>query len=145
MELVSRLPRPGPRGAPHGLGTGQDGGQRALPVVVDAAAEPVSMPPAQLRLLQQASVASTSESGHYTCIKLTEHLDLQGIRPSIGTVGDAYENVLMESVIGLYKTECIRATSPTRCLPQHRRQSNESLPAGSTRSTIGGCTAVSAT
>jgi transposase InsO family protein len=27
--------------------------------------------------------------------------------PSIGTVGDAYDNGLMESIIGLYKTECI--------------------------------------
>ena len=30
--------------------------------------------------------------------------------PSIGSVGDAYDNALMECVIGLYKTECIRTT-----------------------------------
>ena len=29
-------------------------------------------------------------------------------RPSIGSVGDAYDNALMECVIGLHKTECIR-------------------------------------
>lgn len=32
---------------------------------------------------------------------------MEGIAPSIGTVGDAYDNGLMESIIGLYKAECI--------------------------------------
>jgi putative transposase len=45
-----------------------------------------------------------------TSIRLTEHLDLEGIKPSIGSVGDAYDNALMESVNGLYKAECIRTT-----------------------------------
>ncbi|MGB8386138.1 MAG: integrase core domain-containing protein, partial [Dermatophilaceae bacterium] len=30
--------------------------------------------------------------------------------PSIGTVGDALDNGLMEGAVGLYKTECIRTT-----------------------------------
>ena len=52
-----------------------------------------------------------SDAGaQYTSIRYTEHLDLEGIAPSIGTVGDAYDNALMESVNGLYKTECIRTT-----------------------------------
>jgi len=46
----------------------------------------------------------------YTSVRLTEHLALEGIRPSIGTVGDAYDNALMESINGLYKAECIRTT-----------------------------------
>uniref|UniRef100_UPI0017A9E5F7 integrase core domain-containing protein n=1 Tax=Sporichthya sp. TaxID=65475 RepID=UPI0017A9E5F7 len=46
----------------------------------------------------------------YTSIRYTEHLELEGIKPSIGSVGDAYDNALMESTIGLYKTECIRTT-----------------------------------
>jgi putative transposase len=46
----------------------------------------------------------------YTSIRFTEHLALEGIAPSIGTDGDALDNGLMESVIGLYKTECIRTT-----------------------------------
>ena len=44
----------------------------------------------------------------YTSIRFTEHLALEDITPSIGTVGDAYDNALMESIIGLYKTECVR-------------------------------------
>ncbi|MEW1982067.1 IS3 family transposase [Citricoccus sp. NPDC079358] len=52
-----------------------------------------------------------SDAGsQYTAIRYTEHLDLEGIAPSIGTVGDAYDNALMETVNGLYKTECIRTT-----------------------------------
>src|SRR5664279_428473 len=46
----------------------------------------------------------------YTSIRFTEHLDLEGIRPSIGSIGDAYDNALMESINGLYKAECIRTT-----------------------------------
>ena len=50
------------------------------------------------------------ESGQYTSLRFTEHLALEGIAPSIGTVGDAYDNGLMESIIGLFKTECITTT-----------------------------------
>jgi transposase InsO family protein len=54
---------------------------------------------------------SHSDAGsQYTAIRFTERLTLERIRPSIGTVGDAYDNALMETVIGLYKTECIRTT-----------------------------------
>ncbi|OIQ67193.1 integrase core domain protein [mine drainage metagenome] len=52
-----------------------------------------------------------SDAGsQYTSVRLTEHLALEGIRPSIGTVADAYDNGLMESINGLYKAECIRTT-----------------------------------
>lgn len=52
-----------------------------------------------------------SDAGRqYTAIKFTEHLELEGGKPSIGSVGDAYDNALMECVIGLFKTECIRTT-----------------------------------
>ena len=46
------------------------------------------------------------EPAQYTSIRLTEHLAVEEIAPSIGTVGDAYDNALMESIIGLFKTEC---------------------------------------
>jgi putative transposase len=49
-----------------------------------------------------------SDAGsQYTSLRFTEHLALEDIAPSIGTVGDAYDNALMESIIGLFKTECI--------------------------------------
>jgi len=50
-----------------------------------------------------------SDAGsQYTAIRFTERLTLEGIDASIGTVGDAYDNALMESIIGLFKTEAIR-------------------------------------
>jgi putative transposase len=55
-------------------------------------------------------IGHADAGSQYTSIRFTEHLDLEGIRPSIGSVGDAYDNALMECVIGLYKTECIRTT-----------------------------------
>jgi putative transposase len=39
---------------------------------------------------------------------------LDGMIPSIGSVGDALDNALAETTIGLYKTECIRDGSPFR-------------------------------
>ena len=40
----------------------------------------------------------------------------EGIVPSIGSVGDALDNALMESAIGLYKTELINWRGPWRDL-----------------------------
>ena len=39
---------------------------------------------------------------------------LAGLTASVGTVGDAYDNALAETTIGLYKTESTRAGSPFR-------------------------------
>ena len=41
-------------------------------------------------------------------------LSLSGLQPSVGSVGDAYDNALAETTIGLYKNECIRSDSPFR-------------------------------
>lgn len=49
-----------------------------------------------------------SDAGaQYTSIAFTEALREAGITGSIGTVGDALDNALMESTIGLFKTEVI--------------------------------------
>ena len=52
----------------------------------------------------------------YLSIRYTERLAEAGIEPSVGTVGDSYDNALAESVIGLYKTELIRRRGPWRHL-----------------------------
>ena len=58
-----------------------------------------------------AGLIHHSDAGsQYTSVHLTDHLALEGIRPSIGSVGDAYDNALMETINGLYKAECIRTT-----------------------------------
>ena len=52
----------------------------------------------------------------YISIKYTERLAEAGIEPSVGSVGDSYDNALAESVIGLFKTEVIRRRGPWRNL-----------------------------
>jgi putative transposase len=47
-------------------------------------------------------------------IAFTERLAAAGIDPSVGAVGDALDNALAESVIGLFKTELIRRRGPWR-------------------------------
>jgi transposase InsO family protein len=44
----------------------------------------------------------------YLSIRYTERLAEAGIEPSVGSVGDSYDNALAETIIGLYKTELIR-------------------------------------
>ncbi len=50
----------------------------------------------------------------YTAVRFTERLLEERINPSIGTVGDAHDNSLAESVNGLYKTELIKPRRPWR-------------------------------
>jgi transposase InsO family protein len=59
--------------------------------------------PGQLR-------AHSDAGSQYTSVTYTDKLALDGIAPSIGTVGDAYDNALMETINGLYKAECVRTT-----------------------------------
>lgn len=54
----------------------------------------------------------------YTSIAFTETLALQGLSASIGTVGDAYDNALAESIIGLFKTEVIKRHGPFKILTE---------------------------
>ena len=54
-----------------------------------------------------------SDAGsQYTSFRFTQHLVDAGIDASIGTVGDALDNALAESAIGLYKTELIKPNGP---------------------------------
>ena len=50
----------------------------------------------------------------YVSIRYTERLAEAGIEPSVGSVGDSYDNALAETIIGLYKTEVIRHEGPWR-------------------------------
>jgi transposase InsO family protein len=52
----------------------------------------------------------------YVSITYTERLAEAGIAPSVGSVGDSYDNALAETVIGLFKTEVIRRLGPWRSL-----------------------------
>jgi transposase InsO family protein len=54
----------------------------------------------------------SDRGSQYLSIKYTERLAKAGIDPSVGSVGDSYDNALAETVNGLYKTECIHRKGP---------------------------------
>ena len=54
----------------------------------------------------------------YTSIRFTDRLVEIGARPSIGTIGDSYDNSLAESTIGLYKSELVWRRGPWRTAEQ---------------------------
>ena len=51
-------------------------------------------------------------------IAFTDRLIAAGVDPSVGSVGDAYDNALAESVIGLFKTELVKPAGPWRTAEQ---------------------------
>jgi transposase InsO family protein len=64
-----------------------------------------------------STIHHSDAGSQYTAVHFGETLMLEGLRPSIGSVGDAYDNALAETTIGLYKTECVRDGSPFRIGP----------------------------
>jgi len=54
----------------------------------------------------------------YLSIRYSERLVEAGIQPSVGSVGDSYDNALAESTIGLFKTEVVRRRGPWKSLEQ---------------------------
>ena len=64
-------------------------------------------------------VVHHSDAGsQYTSIRYSNRLDDAGAVASIGSVGDSYDNALAESVIGLYKRECVRHDGPFRTVDE---------------------------
>ena len=59
-------------------------------------------------------VHHSDRGSQYVSIKYTERLAQAGIEPSVGSVGDSYDNALAESVIGLFKSEVIHHCGPWR-------------------------------
>ena len=60
-------------------------------------------------------VAHSDRGSQYTSIRYTERLAAAGIEPSVGSVGDSYDNALAETINGLYKAEVIhRRRWPSR-------------------------------
>ena len=54
------------------------------------------------------------ETTQYLSIKYTERLAEAGIEPSVGSVGDSYDNALAETINGLFKAEVIHRRGPWR-------------------------------
>jgi transposase InsO family protein len=59
-------------------------------------------------------VHHSDRGAQYVSIRYTERLAEAGIEPSVGSVGDSYDNALAETIIGLFKAEVIHRRSPWR-------------------------------
>ena len=66
----------------------------------------------------------TDAGSQYTSIAFTDRLAAAGISASVGTVGDAYDNALAESVNGLVQDRADQATRPLA----HRRAGRDRHP-----------------
>ena len=67
----------------------------------------------------------------YTSIAFTDRLIAAGVDPSVGTIGDAYDNALAESIIGLFKTEMVKPRGHG-ARPNNSRSPRWSMWTGST-------------
>jgi transposase InsO family protein len=56
----------------------------------------------------------SDRGSQYLSIKYSDRLADENIEPSVGSVGDSFDNALAETVIGLFKTEVIRHLGPWR-------------------------------
>ena len=61
-------------------------------------------------------VHHSDRGSQYVCMKYSERLAEAGIEPSVGSVGDSYDNALAETINGLYKAEVIHRRGPWRSL-----------------------------
>ena len=61
-------------------------------------------------------VHHSDRGSQYLSIRYSERLTEVGVLPSVGSVGDSYDNALAETIIGLYKTEVIHRQGPWRSL-----------------------------
>ena len=52
------------------------------------------------------------DSAQYVSIRYSERLAEAGIKPSVGSIGDSYDNALAETINGLYKAEVIHRRDP---------------------------------
>jgi putative transposase len=68
------------------------------------------------RPMRGSLVHHSDRGSQYVSIRYTERLVEAGIEPSVGSVGDSYDNALAETVIGLFKTEVIQRRGPWRSL-----------------------------
>jgi transposase InsO family protein len=67
------------------------------------------------RPVRGAGLVHHSDRGsQYLSIKYTERLKEAGVEPSVGSVGDSYDNALAETINGLYKAEVIHRRGPWR-------------------------------
>ncbi|MEV7213004.1 IS3 family transposase [Kitasatospora cineracea] len=98
----------------HVVTTVSDPSAQRAPDLVDR--DFVASAPNRCWVADFTHVAAFAGVVYDTSFRLAERLDVVGIAASIGSVGDAYDNALMESMIGSFKTELIKPRRPWRTL-----------------------------
>jgi len=68
----------------------------------------------RLPLQKGGLIHHSDRGGQYSSIRYTERLAESGIEPSVGSVGDSYDNALAETINGLCKTELVHRQGPWR-------------------------------
>lgn len=68
------------------------------------------------RQVTEGLIHHSDRGSQYLAVRYSERLTEAGISASVGSAGDAYDNALAESIIGLYKTEVIHRQGPWRGL-----------------------------
>jgi putative transposase len=68
----------------------------------------------QRRPVKGELIHHSDRGSQYLSIKYTERLKDAGIDPSVGSVGDSYDNAMAETINGLYKAEVIHRKGPWR-------------------------------
>ncbi len=67
------------------------------------------------RPIQGSGLIHHSDRGvQYVSIKCTERLAEAGVKPSVGSVGDSYDNAMAKTINGLYKADVIHRCEPRR-------------------------------
>jgi putative transposase len=78
------------------------------------------------RPVQGGGLVHHSDRGsQYRALRYTDRLAAAGIEPSVGSVGDSYDNALAETVNGLFKAEVIHRRGPWRSLEAVERATLE--------------------
>ena len=66
------------------------------------------------RSTPEGVIHHSDRGSQYVSIRYSERLAEAGMRPSVGSTGDSYDNALAETIIGLFKTEVIHRRGPWR-------------------------------
>src|SRR6266446_5283399 len=66
----------------------------------------------RVRPIYRRLVHHSDRGSQYVAIRYTERLAEAGIEPSVGSVGDSYDNALAETINGLFKAEVIHRRGP---------------------------------
>ena len=67
---------------------------------------------------RKSLIHHSDRGSQYVSIKYTDRLLEAGIEPSVGSVGDSYDNALAETINGLYKAEVIHRRSSWQSFEQ---------------------------